>query len=333
MIRLLLVLGICSVALASAGDRLHEFRNCVQSCVDISCSSGMDAQVSLPLHLRLLFWTCDQNCDYTCQRVITHDRIQNGQPILQFHGKWPFLRMWGVQEPAAVVFSLANFVPHLLGFLMLRGDKLLHRHKHHYRDEKKPAIYKFYLGFAIVSMNAWIWSTVFHTRDFIVTERLDYFSAGLMILYGLYTVVIRVFRLDQASKRAILVLWSIVCAGVFIAHVGYLSLIRFSYSYNMMFGVCTGLLQNILWTYHSFSRYFSYPAHRRGQKLWTLSPFFIVLSIMAGMAFELLDFAPILDVFDAHSLWHAATIMPAFWWYNWMQRDLSHLHKREVKVD
>ena len=28
--------------------------------------------------------------------------------VPQFHGKWPFLRLWGLQEPLSVLASLAN---------------------------------------------------------------------------------------------------------------------------------------------------------------------------------------------------------------------------------
>ena len=28
--------------------------------------------------------------------------------VPQFHGKWPLLRLWGLQEPLSVVASLAN---------------------------------------------------------------------------------------------------------------------------------------------------------------------------------------------------------------------------------
>ena len=35
-------------------------------------------------------------------------------------------------------------------------------------------------------MACWIFSSIFHTRDFVLTERLDYFGAGASVLYGLY---------------------------------------------------------------------------------------------------------------------------------------------------
>lgn len=36
-----------------------------------------------------------------------------------------------------------------------------------------------------------------------------------------------------------------------------------------------------------------------------------------AMSLELLDFPPVLQSIDAHSLWHAATIFPAYMWYKY----------------
>lgn len=42
-----------------------------------------------------------------------------GVPTPQFFGKWPFLRLLGMQEPASVLFSLLNFFAHFWGILSL----------------------------------------------------------------------------------------------------------------------------------------------------------------------------------------------------------------------
>lgn len=33
-------------------------------------------------------------------------------PVPQFYGKWPFVRFFGIQEPASVFFSFLNLVAH-----------------------------------------------------------------------------------------------------------------------------------------------------------------------------------------------------------------------------
>ena len=42
-----------------------------------------------------------------------------------------------------------------------------------------------------VNLNAWLWSTIFHSRDFPLTEKLDYFSAGALIVAGLVVQFVR----------------------------------------------------------------------------------------------------------------------------------------------
>jgi hypothetical protein len=58
-----------------------------------------------------------------------------------------------MQEPASVAFSVMNLIAHLYGARMVSrrvpNDHLMRR---------------YYLNWAYVSINAWFWSSVFHTR-------------------------------------------------------------------------------------------------------------------------------------------------------------------------
>jgi hypothetical protein len=40
--------------------------------------------------------------------------------VYQYYGKWPFIRFLGMQEPAAVLFSIGNLVMHFQAFLNIR---------------------------------------------------------------------------------------------------------------------------------------------------------------------------------------------------------------------
>lgn len=42
--------------------------------------------------------------------------------VPQFHGKWPFIRMFGMQEPASVIFSLLNFYVHYKNLIKFRKE-------------------------------------------------------------------------------------------------------------------------------------------------------------------------------------------------------------------
>jgi len=218
--------------LASTGDRLPHFRTCVASCIEHSCPAR------LSWDLQLFQWTCAANCDYACQQTITAERVRKGEAIEQFHGKWPFKRLYGMQEPLSILFSILNFYAHWRGLRYIRR-----------RIPKNYAMRPYYVVWSLVGLNSWIWSSVFHARDFKITERADYFSAGASVMYGLFYAPIRIFHLER--QTSVIVLWGAACALAFVAHVGYLSFVRFDYGYNMLANVSVGALQHVLWTYFS----------------------------------------------------------------------------------
>ncbi|KAI0539936.1 Per1-like-domain-containing protein [Xylaria digitata] len=296
---------------ASLGDRLPEFRECVEVCDHENCDPNNDP-TPIPLHHRLLFWTCAQECDYTCQHITTTRRVEAGQSVTQFHGKWPFIRVLGMQEPFSVLFSLGNFLAHQNGLGRLR--------------ERVPSTYPmrwYYEVFAYFGMASWVFSSIFHTRDFTATEQLDYFGAGASVLYGMYYALVRVVRLDLPTprRRSILRLWTVFCCALYVAHVSYLKFWRWDYTYNMAANLVVGMVHNLLWSYFSWARW------RETGQSWAIWPSMLVAWIMLVMSLELLDFPPLWGALDAHSLWHLGTIAPAVLWYNFMIKDSQDLAK------
>ena len=222
------------------------------------------------------------------------------QPIVQYHGKWPFYRFIGMQEPFSVLFSLMNFLAHWYGLQKIRASI--------------PEVYplrKFYVAFGCFGLTSWVFSMIFHTRDFSVTEKLDYFAAGASVMYGMYYTPIRVLRLDKptAVRQSVLRLWTMLCIALFAAHVSYLSFWKWDYTYNMAANVAAGVLQNILWTG------FSVLSYQELRKSWAAWPGLIVAWLILAMSLELLDFPPLGGMLDAHSLWHLGTVGPTVWWY------------------
>ncbi|KAL2369696.1 hypothetical protein RJZ57_005889 [Blastomyces gilchristii] len=299
---------LISRSTASLGDMLPDFKECVMICKTENCGSG---KTSIPLHLRLLLWDCPAECDYTCQHIITDRRVNRDPPMLdpvvQFHGKWPFYRTLGMQEAFSVIFSFMNLLAHHHGMSRVR--------------ESIPPSYplrRFYLAFGYFGLASWVFSMVFHTRDLPLTEKLDYYGAGASVMYGLYLSVVRILRLDQTRPRykpTLLRYWTLICTGLYIAHVSYLSFWSWNYTYNMAANVAVGIVQNFLWTWFSISRY------RKYMKSWTAWPGMIVAWIIVAMSLELLDFPPLYGLIDAHSLWHLGTVVPTAWWYSFLVRD------------
>lgn len=208
-----------------------------------------------------------------------------------------------MQEPASVLFSLLNFLAHDHGIAKLK--------------EQIPASYmlrRFYLLFGYFGLASWLFSMMFHTRDFNLTEKLDYFAAGASVMYGLYFAPIRIFRLDKSEaldgrSGTVLRLWTLFCASLYLLHIGYLTFVRFDYTYNMAANVVVGIVQNILWTWFSIMRF------RKVGRLWAAWPGLIVAWIVLAMSLELFDFPPWWGMVDAHALWHLGTVGPTIWWY------------------
>lgn len=152
----LIFISLAAYAIASSGDRSAEFQNCVVRCsIDTCVSSSM-----LPLALQLTRWTCADDCRYTCMHLVTNKAVELGLPVEQYYGKWPFWRWAGMQEPASVAFSLLNLWFHT------RGVSKVQRSVPNGHTMKK-----YYLLWAIISMNAWVWSSVFHTRGKLCPSR------------------------------------------------------------------------------------------------------------------------------------------------------------------
>ncbi|KAJ9139091.1 Protein PER1 [Pleurostoma richardsiae] len=325
--RLSLLLAVALAALlffaggaeASVGDRLVEFRECVEVCLRENCSPE-SKPTTIPLHRRLLFWDCPSECDYACQHIITSRRLSAGHAVVQFHGKWPFRRLLGAQEPLSVLFSLGNLAAHWRGLRRLRAAV--------------PASYTllpFYEWYAYLGIAAWVFSAVFHTRDSNATERLDYFAAGATVLYGLYYTPVRLLRLDLPAAsspssssasggrrrpwRPALRAWTALCLAAYAAHVCYLTLWKWDYGYNMAANVACGAVQNVLWGWYSWDKY------RRSRRPWAVWPGIAVAWVTLAMSLELFDFPPLWGSVDAHSLWHLGTIAPTVLWYNFLIKD------------
>ena len=205
-----------------------------------------------------------------------------------------------MQEPFSVFFSFLNFLAHQNGL-----SKIL---------SNIPASYKlrrYYVQLAYFGMASWVFSMIFHTRDFSTTEQADYFAAGASVLYGMYYAPIRIFRMDLGGKRmkSILRVWTLLCISLFVAHVTYLKWFSWDYTYNMAANVIVGITQNLMWSWFSFEKY------RSSGRAWAMWPGFVVAWIILAMSLELLDFPPLWGCIDAHSLWHLGTVAPTMIWY------------------
>lgn len=360
-----LLLALQRSALASSGDESLQFRACVRRCREVDevdddvvdagkderergmvvprCSDGPLAAPSQQLPFS---WDCNAECQYRCMWAIESDsRISS--PFYRpnkYFGKWPFVRLGPMQEPASVALSLANLVAnaHCLARLVglarpRRGGQSQSqaRSKKKQTKEWSVAAAHAWLVHFVLAVNAWLWSAVrvisfglrpspfvlrpylqyqdaplscavrklklqvFHSRDLRVTERLDYFSAGAVMVFDVYLSCSRVFRVSNMLVRLVSILMLAFAYG---RHMYYMHYFKFDYGYHVGLCVAAGLAQSLLWIgwllLSEEGR--SHPGKR---SLWTF-----VVVVNAAVLLEILDFPPVWDVVDAHALWHLATV-------------------------
>uniref|UniRef100_A0A8D1BNX8 Post-GPI attachment to proteins factor 3 n=1 Tax=Sus scrofa TaxID=9823 RepID=A0A8D1BNX8_PIG len=167
-----------------------------------------------------------------------------------------------------------------------------------------------------VSLNAWFWSTVFHTRDTDLTEKLDYFCASTVILHSVYLCCVRTVGLQRpavaSAFRALLLL-------MLTAHVSYLSLVHFDYGYNLAANVAMGLVNAAWWLAWCLRNRRRLPHVRKCMV--------VVLLLQALSLLELLDFPPLFWVLDAHAIWHISTIPVHVLFFSFLEDDSLYLLK------
>jgi glucan phosphoethanolaminetransferase (alkaline phosphatase superfamily) len=60
-------------------------------------------------------------------------------------------------------------------------------------------MYSVWVLYALICVNAWFWSTVFHTRDVQLTEMMDYFCAFSIVLFSLLAFLLRCLTLTGSN--------------------------------------------------------------------------------------------------------------------------------------
>ena len=161
---------------------------------------------------------CRADCRYFCMMQREGERQSLGMTPVKYHGKWPFLRIsvfqvclllkWSTvkqlfillvlvdtsvnsdilhQEPLSTALSAINLLMHFTGWISFY---LLVKYKLPLRPQTKRTYYEYtslWHIYAILSMNAWFWSSIFHTR-YELFQSLWYF-ATLRYYYNLWYLI------------------------------------------------------------------------------------------------------------------------------------------------
>ncbi|XP_076461872.1 GPI-specific phospholipase A2-like PGAP3 [Babylonia areolata] len=301
-----LLLCCVSTVYSSVGDKSYVFRKCLMNCSRTECLDEDAFLSQQPVHLVLLRWTCSAECQHSCMWHTVDAFVRDGSPVPQFYGKWPFIRFFGIQEPASVLFSILNAAGHL--------SLLSYRRK----VASNTPMYFVWHGLVLVSVNAWTWSTIYHTRDTDFTEMMDYFFALSIVMYNVFALFCRVLGTEKYWKPAIV---ASVLLILFVRHTHFLAFVHFDYGYNMKFNVAIGMVSVFGWIAWCI-------AHRKDRYVWKCAA--AMLGINLTVLLELLDFPPLWWTLDAHALWHACTVPINLLWWRFIIDDGVHLQEIEA---
>ncbi|KAL6509486.1 hypothetical protein OROGR_022796 [Orobanche gracilis] len=311
---------------ASPGDADPMYRACLQQCEKTGCVGNKCFQhcnfssdgnpvdgpwyLQEPLYIQWKRWDCQGDCRYHCMLSREEERQELGYQPVKYHGKWPFKRIYGIQEPVSVAFSALNLAVHFHGWVSFF---ILVNYKLHFKPNKKT--YYEYTGlwniYAVFAINAWIWSAVFHSRlrvDVDLTERLDYSSAVALLGYSLIPAIIRAFNVRLEAARVMIAAPLIAFVTT---HILYLNLYQLDYGWNMKVCVAMGIVQIVLWAVWAGVTH-----HPSRRKLWV-----VVFGGALAMLLEIYDFPPYRGLLDAHALWHATTIPLTYLWWSFVRDD------------
>lgn len=327
---LTIVLTIEQVS-SSNGDGSVVFSNCLYKCRRDNCSnvkhkktkenvtdddindSSVDFYDRQPLYLRLLGWDCDEECKYDCMWFTIHVFVYTyGYEVPQFYGKWPFIRILGLQEPASVLASILNLLANFYMFKKL--NKCL-------KSKRKNPFRTLWYTLSLISMNTWVWSAIFHAKETPFTERMDYFCAFGFVLFQFNSFFVRFFKVSRIPMSDLIIFSiSTACISYFVYHCYYLSSVSFDYGYNMKMNILFGAFNSICWIFWSiYNFYFKGLRHA-----WRCA--FSVLIFDVSMIFEIFDFSPIWWTLDSHAAWHFSTIIIPFYWYQFLIDDINYIH-------
>lgn len=329
----LLAIFLTTAANASSGDQAAPFRACWERCHAAATCPPLDGALSsLPcsplcgnsgppaLSLTLMQWTCAADCQYQCMWAMESAKVadagsRSAAAVEKYHGKWPFVRVYGMQEPASVAFSLLNLLSNLhCAMAALRRRRLSAA------TGPPPARLWGWVAHFALSCNAWVWSAVFHCRDTRLTERLDYYSAGAAVAFNLFWTLARVWDLKRPLPAALL---AVCVGGGYALHVQHMQLVLFDYGRHVALCMVAGAAQTLAWLAWGLAttRGRAHPGRP------ALLRFMALINLC--MLLDILDFSPWWAVVDAHALWHAATAPLTYLWAAFVLADLQQLGDRE----
>jgi len=293
--------------LCSWGDSSPEYRSCKQRCVVANCTTETNLykwKERQPIPEYIIGWSCQEDCGYDCMWYSADIIYARHNKVPQYHGRWPFVRILGMQEPASVIFSVMNLLAHV--YMIRWFVKVV---------PPSAPMYGVWVLNSVIAVNAWFWSSVFHTRDTFFTEMMDYFCAFSTVLFSLLAFVLRILVKSNEGLPKIFLFFLFIL--FYINHAYSMISVKFDYGYNMKVNVIVGGLNCICWLVWFYTN--------RKNGVYIRQGAYAVAALTVSVTLELLEFTPILWSIDSHALWHLVTSPLPILWYKFAAQDCLFL--------
>lgn len=114
---LLLIIIIYQTVFGSIGDNDRNYNLCLIPCYK-DCQNniipiyndyfidkaGKISQFNKDEYLYYITpsWSCLDQCKYVCMQTISQKRLRDNLSVYKYYGHWPFIRYFGLEEPASV---------------------------------------------------------------------------------------------------------------------------------------------------------------------------------------------------------------------------------------
>ena len=301
---------------SSSGDVDPAYHQCIRNCDCVPNSSDEQIAFASSTLIKYLFPTfdCQETCSYNCMQIITKARTSRGYKVLKYYGHWPVIRYFNMEEPASALFSMLNCLPHLI----------------HLLGPRKPRKAQYYMTkwlnvLTIVSLNAWVTSTLYHSKKTIISSRVDYASAFLLLSYSLWVALRRIWGRD-ANSTVVSTAFT-VYASVVISRITEIMIGNFTFQNHMTICISISIIHVSVWLlWILYVILMDQLVKERKRKFTAVHSTCLLcqfLFVVAAML-EIFDFPPFYGIFDAHSLWHLATVPLGFYWYYFWFLDCTY---------
>lgn len=314
---------------SSWGDVDPNYQGCMQSCAISNCQDSTVyayPRSTLRKHspyivpgYQIIPLSCEELCSYGCIEEISSRRLSVGAGVVKYYGHWPFTRYFGLEEPASVVFSIFNAIPHMFYFV---------------RSISAPShtsapcyITPWLRAYSITACICWLSSAIYHSKKTFNTTQLDLVTALGFIAFGLFMALRRIAGHKTRGVHVKLCFTTMFLCWAYRAYHMTQGMVRFDS--HMMVCIAIVILTTVLWLSWILHARFLSP-NPEGLSVKYLCLLCQVWLICAS-ALEVFDFPPYFGVFDAHSLWHAATVPLGFLWYHFWEQDRSFRCKPDAE--